>query len=58
VIRGSRGFQRVVQGSIGFRVCVFGILAGKEKCLYKRTYPPTVQFPFLFLHIQLFVYYS
>jgi hypothetical protein len=34
--------------SIGFRVCIFSILAWKEKCLYKRTYPPTVLFPFLF----------
>lgn len=35
------GVQGVLQGFIGFRVSVFVILACKEKCLYKRTHPPT-----------------
>jgi hypothetical protein len=56
VIRGSKRFKEVLLSAIGFRVCVFGILAWKEKGLYKRTYPSTVLFPFLFsLHSYSFI---
>jgi hypothetical protein len=48
--------QEVLLGCIGFRVCVFGILAWKEKYLYKRTHPPALLLPFLFsLHSYLFI---
>jgi tryptophan-rich sensory protein len=46
----------VLLHSVGFRVYIFGTLAWKEKCLYKKTYPSTVLFLFLlFIYSPLFI---